>query len=86
MHEARFLGWLTTNSQNDKKAFPTSIIWRSLMMLLVITAVSVSAVIGFILYKLGFHIGKQMGQTQHIREHLEQTRTERQTIQSQQIG
>lgn len=56
------------------------------MMLFVVIAFSVSAVIGYILFKLGFHFGNQMGQTQHVREHLENTRPQRQTINPQQIG
>ena len=56
------------------------------MMIFVVAGILASAVTGFILFKLGFHIGNQMGQTQHIREHLENTRTQRQTISSQQIG
>jgi len=49
------------------------------MMLLVAVGISVSAV-------LGFYIGNQMGQTQHVRDHLEQTRSQRQTMNSQQVG
>lgn len=56
------------------------------MMLFVVLGISASAVLGIIVYKLGFHIGNQMGQTQHIREHLEKTRSQRQTINSQHIG
>ena len=44
------------------------------MMLLVAVGISVSAVIGYILFRLGFYIGNQMGQTQHVRDHLEETR------------
>jgi len=56
------------------------------MMLFVVLGLSISACLGYLLFKLGFHIGNQMGQTQHIREHLEKTRPQRQTINPQQIG
>jgi len=56
------------------------------MMLLVAVGISVSAVIGYILFKLGFYIGNQMGQTQHVRDHLEETRSQRQTMNSEQVG
>lgn len=56
------------------------------MMLFVVVGLSISAVMGYIFFKLGFHIGNQMGQTQHVREHLEKTRPQRQTITPQQIG
>lgn len=56
------------------------------MMLFVVIALSASAVMGYIVFKLGFHIGNQIGQTQHVREHLQKTRPERQTISSQQVG
>lgn len=56
------------------------------MMSIIVVALSVSAVIGYSVYKLGFHIGRQMGQTQHVRDHLEKTRDQRQTMNPQQIG
>jgi len=56
------------------------------MMLFVAIALSASAILGYVVFKLGFYIGNQMGQTQHVRDHLEQTRTHRQTIHPQQIG
>jgi len=56
------------------------------MMLFVVLGFTVSAVAGYILFKLGFHLGNQMGQTQHVRERLEKTRTQRQTLSSQQVG
>lgn len=56
------------------------------MMLFVVVGLSISALIGYTLFKLGFHYGNQMGQTQHVREHLEKTRPQRQTIHPQQIG
>ena len=56
------------------------------MMLFFVIGISVSAVIGYVLFKLGFHLGNQMGQTQHVREHLEETRSQRQTIRPQQIS
>ena len=56
------------------------------MMLFVVTGLSVIAIMGYTVFKLGFHIGNQMGQTQHVREHLEKTRPQRQTINPQQIG
>ena len=56
------------------------------MMLFVVIGLFISATMGYTVFKLGFHFGNQMGQTQHIREHLEETRPQRQTISSQQIG
>ena len=56
------------------------------MMLLVFGALSASAILGYVVFKLGFYIGNQMGQTQHVRDHLEQTRNQRQTIRPQQIS
>jgi len=56
------------------------------MMLFVVIVLSSTGLIGYTVFKLGFHIGNQMGQTQHVREHLEKTRPQRQTLNSQQIG
>jgi len=56
------------------------------MMLFFVIGISVSAIMGYIFFKLGFHLGNQMGQTQHVREHLEKTRSQRQTISSQQVN
>ena len=56
------------------------------MMLFVVIGISVSAVMGYIFFRLGFHLGNQMSQTQHIRDHLEQTRPQRQTMNPQQLS
>lgn len=56
------------------------------MMLFAVAAISASAILGYIVFKLGFYIGNQMGQTQHVRDQLAETRTQRQTINPQQIG
>ncbi len=56
------------------------------MMLFVLLGLAVSTVMGYLFFKLGFHLGNQMSQTQHIRDHLEKTRPQRQTMRPQQMG
>ena len=56
------------------------------MVLFFVIGLIASTAIGYVLFKLGFHLGNQMSQTQHIRDHLEETRPQRQTMDPQQLG
>jgi len=69
-----------------KQVPPPPSSFGGIMMLFFAVGLIASTVIGFILFKLGFHLGKQMSQTQHVRDHLEETRSQRQTLQAQQVG